>query len=484
MTSPPLDGTAPSNVLLIVLDSVRARDAGLYGYQRETTPFLETFAERATVYEQARAPGIHSIASHASIWTGHEVEEHGLSRHEDELAAGTTVWEDLDDRGFETGLFTTNVVVSHASNLAAPFGTVVADEFTDPTEKLFESAHGPGDVRDHEGLAGNLSRCLDDDEPLKALANSVHHVYRKRRGGTGDSLDSTGVLDRFESWREDTDGPWAACLNLMDAHFPYEPDDRFDLWGDDRLREFQAALEKPPSYEYTHGRPWWQLETARHLYDGAVRQADARVERVVDGLDRAGALDDTLVVVTSDHGEGFGEHSALVPAARLVDHSWGIDEVLTHVPLVVSYPGRSDGERVERPVSLAEFPSVVEDVLAGTADPASFARDGPVVASTFRLLDRDAGTFDDSEADAADYRGPWRAVYDYDDGVVRKSARRGDSAAAFEVPDAQHVCPADGDAAARVASVFGELEDAGVKKGAGAVEAGVEDRLSDLGYLR
>lgn len=169
---------APPNVLLVILDSVRAKNMGLYGHTRENTPFLREYAERSTVYTHARSPGIHSLAS---LWTGLHVEQHQVVEHEDQLNPGTTIWEELADDGYRTGIFTTNAVVAHASNLSEPFQHVVTDDREDATRKLFESAHGPTDVRVREGFRGNLARCLQDEHPARSLLNSVHHLYLRQR---------------------------------------------------------------------------------------------------------------------------------------------------------------------------------------------------------------------------------------------------------------------------------------------------------------
>lgn len=115
------------NVLLVILDSLRAKNMSLHGYYRETTPFLSKYADQATVYRQARSPSIHSVASHASMWTGIHVEEHQAIHHESMVDPEKTVWSDLQREGYETGLFTKNTVVNQASNLAAPFETTVTD---------------------------------------------------------------------------------------------------------------------------------------------------------------------------------------------------------------------------------------------------------------------------------------------------------------------------------------------------------------------
>jgi len=90
------------NVLLVVLDSVRARNTPLYGYSRATTPHLAAFADRSTHYKHAWTPGIGSTQSHASIYTGLQVVAHGLNCADGYLTA-ETIWDELNERGYETG---------------------------------------------------------------------------------------------------------------------------------------------------------------------------------------------------------------------------------------------------------------------------------------------------------------------------------------------------------------------------------------------
>ena len=115
----------PPNVLLVVLDSVRAANCSLYGFPRPTTPFLESFAEDATTYAQARAPSNWSLPSHVSLFTGLETHDHRVTVH-DRLRPGHTVFEALADRKYETGLFTENgFLTGHDAGLDAAFDAVV-----------------------------------------------------------------------------------------------------------------------------------------------------------------------------------------------------------------------------------------------------------------------------------------------------------------------------------------------------------------------
>ena len=483
------------NVLLVVLDSVRAKNVGLYGHHRETTPFLSSYADGATTYRQARSPGIHSVASHASIWTGAAVEEHGVTRHEDRLRPDTTIWEELSAAGYRTGVFTVNSVLAHASNLTEPFDRATTQTFSGSSGKPFPEAHGPTDSATHDGVVGNLRRSFGDDHPARSFLNCAHHLYRKQRGSMEGEPDTGQLIEEFLGWAiggdgenaadgNESDRPWAACLNLMDAHFPYEPAERHDRWGDETLRALHAEFEKPPANEFIQGRPWWQLEAFEHLYDGAIRQLDSHLENLLGGLERAGAHGETLVVITSDHGEGFGEISRLTGRTRLVDHSWGIHEALTHVPLVVKYPGQTDPATVEAPATLSAFPDTVRAAIEGSASRDSFVPEGPVVASTERLLPEHDDIFTGSDEAPTDYYGPWRAVYERSGDDTTKYAARGEDAITLRIRDAQDAIPVGRTGSNRVETAFAALEKMDLKGDAGTIETGVEDRLADLGYLR
>lgn len=472
-----------SNVLLVVLDSVRARNLDLYGYHRTTAPFLTEYADSATVYTQARAPGIHSVASHASMWTGREVEEHRAIHHEDQIPPDSTVWATLADAGYHTGMFTTNAVVAHASNLSEPFETLVTDDPSSTDSPPFPTAHAPADTLRHEGVLGNLRRSIQDDQPIRSLVNCGHHFLAKQWADRTDSPSTSDLVEAFLNWESGVDGPWGAFINLMDAHFPYLPEAEHDLWGGEALQALH--VDKPPSAAFLHDSPWWQLEVLEHLYDGAIHQVDAAVQRIVEGLRRSGALEDTLVVVTADHGEGFGEVSEVSPSVRLIDHSWGIDEELTHVPLVVKYPGQSERQDVDEPATLRRFPRTVESLLNGDPGRASFVPDGPVLSSTYRLLESQRGLFEGSEEDPDDYMGPWRAVYEETGGEVHKYAVHGDDDAIQVVRSAQERHAVNGDARSQVEQQFGALEPWDVERPERReLSELIEQRLADLGYVR
>lgn len=446
---------------------------------------METFAERATVYQQARAPGIHSLASHASIFTGTSVEAHGLTTHGTEMDPDRTIWADLAARGYDTGLFTPNAVITRSSNFGDAFETVVGPR--DRHKAPFSQALSPSNVDNINDTtkAEYLRMSLTSGRPIRSLVNGVAELAYDKLDQF--AIDESGeiYISEFLDWQDERSGPWAACLNLMDTHYPYHPKNEYDKWGGSHLRRLHRETRGPYSTTFLSGEYLWKLQAFEALYDGTIRQADDYVNYLLTTLEKRRDLENTLVVVTSDHGEGFGEPSELEPAIELVDHSWGISEELTHVPLVVQYPGQTDGETIERPATLTRFPDVVRDVVGDddtTEDPIGFIPDDPVLASTERVQSP-TEELPDNCSEPNRYAGPWRAVYEWRNGEVWKYSRRHESALTQVIPDALNRQIIDHDENV-VESTFGAVKsDQTVAAGNRTLDSDVQSHLKELGYL-
>lgn len=479
------------NILLVVLDSVRAQNVDLYGYSRETMPFLSEFANRSTVYQQARSAGARSITGHASLFTGRPVEEHGLTSADRKLRPGTTIFEELQSEGYATGVFSENVWITDVDiGLRDGFDTVVGPQnvpFPDALDaRRFVAEEGRGNYAEF------LQACFDDDKPLRSLANGAitkitsdyPWLYPFDSSPPGDVY-----LDRFLDWQADQQGPWAACLNLMDAHRPYEPGEEHDLWGDDDLTAIHERL--PNDWELL-SRPeaWWRLQAVESLYDGAIRQTDSLLKRLINTLERRGELDDTLLVVTSDHGEGFGESSRVRPGIRIAGHNTALHEVILHVPLVVQFPGQTESKRVSRLASLTEFPAAVRDSLDANGAPESFVTDSVFATSYALLVDEQLRSRAEryQDPDSLDgFTDRLRAVYDDDGDSIHKHVTWGDkNAVTVRARDAQTSYVEAEIDTQTVDERFEALgDDSLVEAGAGidAVDEATQQRLEDLGYM-
>jgi arylsulfatase A-like enzyme len=474
------------NILLVILDSVRAKNCSLYDHKNKTTPFLTELASESITFEQARAPSIHSISSHTSIFTGYHVEEHQITEHKSFVKPSETVWYHLStNHNYQTGLFTSNVIVSQTSNLADSFETCVGPKRAN--FRLFDDALAPLDIQGKLSTKEFIKKAIKHEKPIQSILNGVYKKVEPRGGSQDPSSERADVyVDEFIDWIDKNNKPWAACINLMDTHTPFEPAEKYNKWCDKASQQALERTRKGSVPERFTEEFWDHLKSLEPLYDGTIRQADAAVERLVNLLSDRDVLDDTLLIVTSDHGEGFGERSQLDSSVRLRHHSWGIDEVLTHVPLLVRPPEGTRGRTVEQPASLTQFPTVVKSILNGNSAANSFVPDEDVLASTYRI--RPPGNeLDLPESDRTSYFGPWRAIYRSDGNTVVKYARRGEVAVELSIPDAQKTIQRDEDDGGVVDEVFNSLSDVRIRLGEARerdMEDDVEQRLADLGYLR
>jgi arylsulfatase len=246
------------NILLVVLDTVRARNVGLHGYANDTTPFLDEFAQNsATHYEQARAPASRSLDSHVSLFTGLSVEEHDVVTSTDKLAPGNTIFDELSEEGYSTGVFSENSWLTDVdAGLKDSFDTVEGPRNVpfpgelDPTSFVVENG---------QGQYGDFVRaCIEEQTVtwkaiLNGLAVKLGSDYPNLLPSNRTSTPADTYVDLFLDWADDLNGPWAACLNLMDAHHPYEPKDEHDLWGGDYLWKLQEKIEDV-KWEYNGGK--------------------------------------------------------------------------------------------------------------------------------------------------------------------------------------------------------------------------------------
>lgn len=474
------------NVLLVVMDSVRARNCSLYEHGNETTPTLESLAGEAVSYTQARSPGTWSLPSHTSTFTGLHVEEHGVRRARHRFT-GETVWDGLPHR---TGVFSENMWITDMGvGLEDPFDDVYGQQ-----NLLFQEGLDPGNFALSEGqgqYVEYLRRCLAHDHTVKSVLNGL---YVKAAwdypwllpDGHVTGTPANVYTDLFTDWLAERNGPWAACINYMDAHLPYEPAAEFDRWDDGSARRFQNDCEDQV-WEFNSGdRPVWQMRGFEALYDGAIAQIDHEIGRLIEALKSRDEWDDTLLVVTSDHGEGFGERSEVRPDAIVTGHGAGIHERQLHVPLVVKFPGQRDSAEHREPVSLTDFPRVVDAALEGDWATDEFVTEGPVLASSHGLeepMEERASKFVD---DLWLYNGDYRAVYtDRGDRVEKQVTWRDDYEAAVDVFDAQVARVLPGGSAPAVSAAFESLGDAGVRAADEDIDvsAATEQRLEDLGYM-
>jgi arylsulfatase A-like enzyme len=323
---PPAPTGAP-NVLILIWDTVRAINLSLYGYDRKTTPALERFASRGTVFDRAISTTSWSLPSHASIFTG---------RYPHELSAGRrlplddthpTLAEALARRGYVTGGFTANLFYGSA-DYGIGRGFVTYD--SRPPIRPIVIAHTWFVSR---SVVTNIRYALGDH--MRMLRRPARHVN-----------------ETFLEWASrHRDRPFFAVLNNFDAHEPYRAPAPFDT----------AFTNTPPRYWFDANDRIYtkeELTAFRDAYDTCILYLDSELDRLLAALQDRGMLDNTLVIVTSDHGEAFGE-----TAPDIIAHERSLNYATLRVPLVVVYPRSVPAGRRGETVSVRDIPATVMDIV-------------------------------------------------------------------------------------------------------------------------
>jgi len=479
------------NILLIVMDSVRAKNTSFHGHHNVTTPFLQEFAENSVTYKQARAPGNWSLPSHVSMFTGKDIYEHQITRSSDKLQPGNTIFEDLNGQGYQTSLFSSNAWLAQMDvGLREVF-----EEIYGPTNLYpFQNALSPDQLMLDPGFQGNLqylTEALKSDRKLKSLANGaskkISHDYP---GLLPDSLKSTTsantFTDLFLDWQENIDQPWATCINFMDSHLPYQPSNEYNLWGDEIVEGLQEKSKDHKWQFYSGKRPWWQLKAFESLYDGAILQIDQQIQRIVDNLKKRGDLEDTLIIVTSDHGECFGEWST-IREMRLAAHGVGMHESLLHVPLIVNPPQEFASE-INSLATLSNIPKMIRQTVLEQFSPDSLI-EGEVVSYIDGLVEPDQEHAQHYCEDPDVFSGEqWVKYTKQANGYVTKesvwNSEKRNNSIQSQIPDSQNEIFI-GSSETNWTDEF-QLGSANIKTGGTDVydaSDDVQDRLEDLGYM-
>lgn len=339
------------NVLLIVWDTVRSRNLSLYGHGRETTPRLERLASRGVRFRHAFSTASWTLPSHASLFTGRWPHELSVGWKTALDGAEPTIAEYLRSFGYDTAGFVANLdYCGRETGLARGFTHY--EDYPLTAWEVFSRYIGLGRRLDQITLAMLADIVtggrLGEGRPIVPL--SKEHAK--------DAVDiDRGFLD-WLSWQRPRHRPFFAFLNFNDAHTPYKvPDDGAEGFGirPSSWRE-RLVLHQWNILDKT-ALPYRDVQMANDVYDDSIAYLDRRLGVLLDELGRRGILDETLVIVTSDHGEHLGDH-------LLFFHGCSLYRQAVEVPLViVDPPAVPPGRVVDTPVSLRDLPATIVGLL-------------------------------------------------------------------------------------------------------------------------
>jgi arylsulfatase A-like enzyme len=333
------------NVLVIVIDTLRADHVSSYGYSRPTTPNLDSLAREGVLFQNAVSPSSWSLPSHVSLVTGRYLHDHKVGNVQPEpwfgwgnsgLGGFPTIGEALEKKGYRTAAFSANrTYFSHDLGFGRGF-IRFDDYFNSAADCFLRTLYGREFariylVRSEKSLVKRILRrlgwtsLLDQDAEGSGSYGGAFGIRKHADEVNREVLDWIG---------HDSKHPFFAMLNYFDVHDPYGG---------------------PSSYS----KPAWPHSSDIDLYDDGVKYVDDCLGRLMLSLDAKGLSKNTLVIVTSDHGEALGQHF-------LMTHGHALYWELIHVPLIIWYPGGVPaGSVVNQPVSNASIPATVMDFVGG-----------------------------------------------------------------------------------------------------------------------
>ncbi|NUQ83852.1 MAG: sulfatase [Anaerolineales bacterium] len=333
---PEANADAP-NVIVIVVDTLRADHLSSYGYDRDTSPFMDSLAAEGVRFENAISPSSWTQPVHASMLTGRYTYE---TQAETQPLDDTypTIGEVMQASGYRTGGFSANTLFFTRRQGHGRGFMHFEDNYQSVPDAFFNSSLY-GYIFDFYGLRKVLNY---EGVPTRVLASDINR----------------SVLDWID---RDTNKPFFVFMNYFDVHDPYTPPEPY--------RSKYASVPNPGGLvngfmeRYAPSLTPEQIRSEIDAYDGSISYVDDQIKNLFGELETRSLLENTIVIVLSDHGESFGEHGLLQHSASLY-----LDEI--HVPLIVWNPAYIPaGKTIDAPVSLTSLPSTILSLVNAKDNP-------------------------------------------------------------------------------------------------------------------
>lgn len=317
----------PPNVLLISIDSLRSDHLGGYGYFRNTSPNLDKLAEGGARFETAIAPSPWTLPSHVTMMTGRHPAAHGVTTNLRRLGEDIpTLAEAMRNAGYATAGFVSGPYLRNVFGYDRGF-----------------------DVYD------------------QSMADVTPAASR-----TG--ISSPQLIEAVQNWLEEQrqnspHQPFFVFLHLWDVHYDFFPPPPWDTLFDPN---YDGSIDGRDIESLGADITERDLAHVIALYDGEIAFTDSQLGVLFDSMEDRGLREDTLVVVTADHGEEFLEHGRIGHAMQVFDES-------LRVPLIISFPGTiKPGLVIEEQVRLMDLPQTVLGLTGITAPRIGMPSDAPI----------------------------------------------------------------------------------------------------------
>jgi arylsulfatase A-like enzyme len=330
------DAAGRPNIILITLDAATADHFSCYGYSRGTTPNLDRLAKRGVQFDNAIAPSSWTIPSFATMFTGLLPHQHGANALSPLPERFPTLAMALKSAGYQTAGFNANRAYGQASQGIA---------------RGFDRYEAGG-----ENLRQNLVQTLIG----RAFVKFVYiRFYRPDRAERENAEEINRQVFRWFS--QQTRRPYFLFINYYDVHDPYLAPRPFAK----RFGELPAWVEQQifSKIQERGGDTLTSAERASIVagYDNGLAYTDSQIEALMEFLAKSPDWSNTVVIVTADHGETFGEHG-------LYSHGRKLWRELVHVPLIIFGPGVPAGKHVQSVVGTQRLYATILGLAEGSKD--------------------------------------------------------------------------------------------------------------------
>lgn len=346
------------NIIILVFDAMSARNLSLYGYERDTTPNLQKFAERANVYHKHYSSGNFTTPGTASLLTGTYPWTHralNLSGLVDRDLVEHNIFSAFGSN-YHRLAFSQNI---HPNYFFGQFSKDIETILPLSSFSAFEQIHAESFTNDMQSAYRSLDHFLFNvgTPPGSLIFGLANHIlFRRREARVGVDANYTRLPraeaenlyfrleDVFEgvnaTIREKASkGPYLAYMHLYAPHEPFRPSIEFEKLFRDKFRPIWK-----PEHRFGDHIEYYKLRTHRRIYDQYIANVDAEFGKLIDRLNESGAIDNSFVVITSDHGQSF-ERGLELHFTRL------LYEPLIHIPLLISAPGQNTRRDIYSPTN-------------------------------------------------------------------------------------------------------------------------------------
>jgi arylsulfatase A-like enzyme len=344
------------NVVLLVIDSLRADHLGCYGYDRNTSPFLDKLAEEGQKFSKVYANANWSTPSHASLFTGELPSDHGMDhqgalnfKHESNLKKF------FKAKGYQIEGVSNNPYISQYYGFEKIFDDFELQLWSgimdEETEELLHYINQKDWASQKHKYQTIIKKAALQPKTLGKLASYKLHRLGFRNLGLCDSgVKST--LSKIEKSLE-SDTPKFIFANLMEVHEPYVPPIKYKRRFSNQYKPKDGIFNTKTAVKGE------KLKQRIDLYDDCIRYIDGQIKKFYEEIQRK--ENETILIVTSDHGELFLDNSPDFEDSKQ-GHQPSLSEELLNVPFIVS---KSTKINSEEPFSLKELTKLLKKELDG-----------------------------------------------------------------------------------------------------------------------